>query len=347
MAIRNASVPSLLDVMNVLDPGGKLLDIAEILTQKHEFLDDMGWQQGNLVTGDRFGVRTSKPAVDFRRMNMGTPRSKGGSAQVDEATAKLVGKHQVDRDLAILSGDIAAYRVMEGKPFIEAMGDKLATTTWYGNSLVNDASFTGFTPRFNSLSGPTGKQIIDAGGTGTDNRSIWLVVWNDYVTGLYPKGSKGGLFHMDTTANMGMGPDGYPIGDEVLDSNGDPYLAYKDHWQWDCGLKIKDPRYVVRAANIDFSLLSNTRATGADIADIMIQMLGRVQGLNGNATFYASRDIHTMLDRQASNDSRAFNGMGLEGFGRAELRKGISTLTFRGIPIRREDALNVDEARVV
>ena len=44
MAIRNASVPSLLDVMNVLDLAGKLMDIAEILTQKHEFLDDMGWQ---------------------------------------------------------------------------------------------------------------------------------------------------------------------------------------------------------------------------------------------------------------------------------------------------------------
>lgn len=345
MAVRNATVPSLMDVMNRLDPNGSLSDIAEILTQTHEALDDISWGEGNLVTGDRFTVRTGKPTVGFRRINQGTPRSKSTTAQVDEAAAMLVGKAQCDRDLAILSGNIAKYRMDEGRSFIEAMGDQFMQTLFYGNAIFESAQFTGLTPRFNSV-GNT--QVIDAGGTGTDNRSIWLIVWGDYVKGLYPKNTKGGLMHMDTTANKSMGPDGHPIGDEVLDEAGNPYLAYKDHWQWNCGLKIRDPRYIVRIANIDFSLLTKDRTTGADLQDLMVQALGRIQRIEGgNAAFYAPRDLHTMLDRQASSDTRAFSGYGLDGFGRGDFGRGAGRLAFRGVPIRREDVLNVDEARVV
>lgn len=69
MSVRNATVPSLMDVMNKLDPGGGLADIAEILTQTNEANDDVSWKEGNLVTGDRFTLRTAKPAVGFRRAN--------------------------------------------------------------------------------------------------------------------------------------------------------------------------------------------------------------------------------------------------------------------------------------
>lgn len=345
MAVRNATVPSLMDVMTRLDPGGGLADIAEILTQVNEANDDMSWAEGNLVTGDRHTVRTKKPDVDFRRINQGTQRSKSGTAQVEEATAILVGKHQIDRDLAILSGNIAKYRMDEGRSFIEALSDKLWTNIFYGNAVLDDRSFHGLANRFGSLSSSYSSQIIDAGGTGVDNRSIWLIVWaEDKVTGLYPKGTKGGLMHMDTTVNKAVGPDGYPIGDECLDADGLPYLGYKDHWQWNCGLKVKDPRYVVRAANIDFSDLAKDRTTGADIQDVMVRMMGRIQGLNGgNAAFYMSRDLENMLDRQAANDGRAFNGFSRANFG----RPGIDSLAFRGVPVRRMDALNVNEARVV
>jgi hypothetical protein len=341
MGVRNATLPSLMDVMNKLDPDGGLSDIAEILTQTSEANDDITWAAGNLVTGDRHTVRTAKPTVGFRRINEGVAKSKSGTAQVDEKAAMLEGQNQIDRKLAILSGDIAQYRMDEGRSFIEAMSDEFWQTMFYGNEAFADKEFTGLTPRFNSVGN---SQVIDAGGTGTDNRSIWLVVWSpDKVTGLYPKNTKGGLMHIDTTANKAMGPDGHPIGDKVLDANGNTYLAYSDMWTWDCGLKIRDPRYVVRAANIDFSALIKDRSTGADLQDLMVQMMGRVQGLNGNAAFYASRDIHNMLDRQSAHDGRSFNGFHQANFG----RPGIDSLAFRGVPVRRMDCLNVDEARVV
>lgn len=345
MAVRNANVPSFMDVMTRMDPGGGLSDIAEILTETNEANDDMSWVEGNLVTGDRHTVRTAKPTVDFRRLNQGTARSKSGTAQIEEQAAILVGKHQIDRDLAILSGNIGKYRMDEGVSFLEAMSDKLWETVFYGNAISDDKSFHGLANRFGSLSGSYGSQIVDAGGTGTDNRSIWLVNWApNKVSGIYPKGSKGGLMHMDVTANKSVGPDGYPIGDELLDADGNPYLGYKDHWQWNCGLKVKDPRYVVRCANIDFSLLTAGITTGADLALQMVKMLGRIQGLNGgNAAFYMSRDLENMLDQQETVASRAFHGFNRANFG----RPGQDSLAFRGVPIRRMDVLNVDEARVV
>lgn len=341
MGVRNATLPSLMDVMNRLDPGGGLTDIAEILTQTNEANDDITFVEGNLVTGDRHTVRTAKPSVGWRRINEGVAKSKSGTAQVDEKAAMLEGQHQIDRKLAILSGNIAQYRMDEGRSFIEAMSDEAWQTIFYGNEAFADKEFTGLTPRFNSL-GNT--QVIDGLGAGSDNRSIWLIVWApDKVSGLYPKGTKGGLMHMDTTANTALGPDGFPIGDKVLDAAGNTYLAYSDQWNWDLGLRIKDPRYIVRAANIDVSDLSKDRTTGADLQDLMVRMMGRIQGLNGNAAFYASRDIHNMLDRQQANDGRAFNG-----FSRAEFgRPGIDSLSFRGVPVRRMDVLNVNEARVV
>jgi hypothetical protein len=116
-------------------------------------------------------------------------------------------------------------------------------------------------------------------------------------------------------------------------------MGYRDHFEWNCGLSIKDYRYVVRIANIDRSDLTKDMATGADLQDLMIQAAERVQNLNGKAAFYAPRNITTMLRRQLTNKKNAF--LSWEEFG------GRKVVAFDGIPIRRVDALNVNEARVV
>jgi hypothetical protein len=338
MATLNATTASLIDVTRTLGPDGKHMQIAEILTQTNEVLPEMAWKEGNLVTGDRHAQRATLPTTGWRRLNQGIARSKSTSRVVDEAAALLEANSQVDRKLAILSGDPAAYRLSEAAAFMESMNQEFTQTLFYGNANLADNEFTGFTPRYNSLSGPTGEQIIDAGGTGTDNRSIWLVAWGDPVTGIFPKNTVGGLNHMDTTANLRPGGDGYPIGDEILDANSNPYLGYKDHWEWNCGLAIKDLRYVVRAANIDVSLLINTAATGADLQDLLVQMVERIQGRTSQMAFYAPRRITTMLRRQLLNSKNAF--LSLEEMG------GRKVTSFDGIPFRRVDQLEVDEARV-
>lgn len=343
MTVLATQLHTLVDVATRTDPQGNTARIAELLTQSNGLLADMNWKEGNLTTGERTVVRTGLPSVAFRQMNAGVPKSKSQVAAVDEGAAELVGESQVDRNLAILSGNPGQYRLSESGPFFESMNQVMAQTVFYGNARANPKEFTGLAVRYGSKTGFTGPQIIDAGGTGNTNRSIWLVIWGENtVTGIYPKGTKGGLMHMDATSNLRDGPDGYPIGDYVKDADGNDYLAYKDHYQWNCGLAVKDYRYIVRIANIDMATLTKTGATGPDLQDLMVQAVETVQSVEmpgTRAVFYAPRAISSMLRRQVLNQKNGFLGLNEVG--------GRKILSFDGVDIRRTDALNVDEARVV
>lgn len=340
MSTLATAVPTLLDVTRTMNPDGTQADIAEILNKTNEVLLDATWKEGNLVTGDRTTVRTGLPGVGYRALNEGVARSKGTARQVDEAAALLEANTMVDRKLAILSQNIAKYRLGEANAFMEAMNQQFVSTLFFGNAQTSPASFTGFGPRYNSLSGPTAPMIIDGAGTGTDNRSIWLIGWDpDKVSCIFPKGTVGGLMHMDTTANLRAGPDGHPIGDEVLDGSNNPYLAYKDHWEWNMGLSIKDPRYVVRICNIDRSNLArDASGSSALIQDLMVQAVETIQGNTPSMAFYMSRQVRAMLRRQLLNTKNAFLSL--------EQAAGQRVLAFDGVPVRRVDALAADEARV-
>jgi hypothetical protein len=339
MATINTTAITLLDALRGMDPNGKQARIAELLNQdgNNELLAEMGWKEGNLITGERMTVRDTLPTVDFRRLNEGVAYSKGTVHQVDEAAAMLEGNSEVDRKVAILAQDVGQFRLNNSLPFLEAMSQKMAQTVIYGNAATSPKEFTGIMPRFNDLDGPTADQIIDAGGTGTDNRSILLIDWGpEKVGGLYPKGTKGGLQHWDATANMRMADDGHPIGDKLLDSQNRPYFGYSDHYEWNAGFYVKDPRYVIRIANIDASLLTRDASTGALLQDLMVQALERIQG--GGGTFYMPRLIRSFLRRQLLTTKNAYLGY--------EDVAGKKVLTFGEARVRRVDAMNVDEARV-
>lgn len=343
MGVRNAALATLVDVTATYGEAGESQgQIAEILTKENPILEDMPWKEGNLLTGNRTWVRTGKPAVAWRRMNQGVPRSKGTVGAFDEVSAQLAATSQMDRSAAVLGGNPARARMNFAKPFFESMNDEMSETIFYGNQFYESTEFTGLTPRYNDLDGVTGDYIIDAGGTGTDNRSMWLINWDpDQFTGIFPKGTKAGLVHMDTTANLRLAEDGYPIGDMVNDESGNPYPAYTDFFQWEAGLSIGDHRNAVRVANIDFSLLTKDRSTGADLEDLLVQAVERVRATGPNAAIYVPKPLSAMLRRQALTDSR--NSRGLLGF---ETIGGRRVTSFDGIPIRPLDALNVDEARV-
>lgn len=344
MAARNGALATLIDVTASYGEAGEAQgQIAEIMTKDHPILEDMTWREGNLLTGDRRWVRTGKPGTSWRRYNQGVAKSKGTVGSFDEQAAQLAATSQMDRSLAVLGGNPAKARMNFAKPFFDSMADEMAETLFYGNSYYESKEFTGLSPRYNDKSGPTSDYIVDGGGVGTDNRSMWLIDWDEQdFTGLYPKGSKAGLMHMDATANLRPGPDGYPIGDMVPDPDGNEYLAYQDYFQWDCGLSVGDHRRAVRIANIDYSLLIANRSTGADLEMLIVQALERIKSIGPNAALYVPRPLSAMLRMQALSDSRT--GRSMLGF---ETIGGRKVTTFDGIPIRAEDALNVDEARVV
>jgi hypothetical protein len=166
-----ANILTLADWAKRLDPDGKVPEVVELLGQTNEILTDMMWMEGNLPTGHRVTQRTGLPTVAWRLLNAGVAPSKSTTAQVDEACAMLEAWSEVDKDLAMLNGNVAAFRLSEAKAFIEAMNQEMAATMFYGNSSVSPEEFTGLAPRFSAISGATNAQnVITGGGSSTSVR---------------------------------------------------------------------------------------------------------------------------------------------------------------------------------
>lgn len=333
MATLGASNLTLLDHAKRLDPDGKTSTVVELLQQTNPILMDMKWLEGNLPTGHRTTVRTGLPDVFWRLLNQGVQPSKSTTAQIDEGTGMLEAYSSVDRDVAELNGNTASFRLSEAQPFIESMNQEMAQTTFYGNSSLAQEEYNGLSVRYSSLAAANAQNIVDAGGTGTDNASIWLVTWGpNTVHGIYPKGSKAGLLHED------LGLETVEVSGGVA---GSLMRAYRDHWQWKCGIALRDWRYTVRIANIDISVLV-ANSSPADLTLNMIKASHRIpfQGV-GVPVWYMNRTVFEFLDIQRIGNVEAGGQLSYN------VVDGLRIPSFRGMPIRVCDALLETEARVV
>jgi hypothetical protein len=330
---------TLLDLAKRLDPDGKIAAVVEILNQTNEILDDMSWIPGNLPTGHRSTIRSGLPAPTWRKLYGGVQPTKSRTAQVTDTTGMLEAYSEVDKALADLNGNTAEFRLSEDRPHIEGMNQEVAQTLFYGNETTEPEAFTGLSPRFNSITASNGENIIDAAGTGTDNGSIWLVVWGPNTCfGIVPKGSVAGL----QVTDKGQ------VTIEDVDGSGGRMEAYRTHYRWDVGLCLRDWRYVVRICNIDKSNLSRVYASGtfsgssANLPDLMFQAMRKVPNLSfGRPVFYMSRDMASWVARQTLAIGQG--GLIVSDKVGGDLR---FTERFHGIPMRRVDALASDEARV-
>jgi hypothetical protein len=333
MATLGATLPTLVDVAKRLDPDGRIAAVAELLSQSNEILMDMPWYEGNLPTGHRLTMRTSLPTASWRLLNAGVAPSKSTTAQSDEQCGMLEAYSEVDKDLAELNGNVSAFRLSEAKAFIEAMNQEMAQTLFYGNSGTAPEEFTGLAQRYNSLSGITSQNVISGGGSGADNASLWLVGWSEQgVFGIYPKGSKAGLFHED------LGLDTVQASSAAV--GGNRMRAYLDHWQWKCGVALKDWRYAVRIPNIDVSNLV-AKTSAADLFDLMIKATHRIPSLAAcRPVYYMNRTLFQMLDIQGRDDVQTGGQL------KYEMVEGKRITSFRGIPVRLVDQLLETEAVV-
>ena len=338
MATLSTSNLTLADWAKRSDPDGRVPIVAELLSQSNEILDDCVFKEGNLPTGERVVIRTGLPGVYWRALNQGIPSTKSTTAQIDEACGILEARSEVDKDLAMLNGNTAQFRLSEDTAFLEAMNQTQAETLFYGNPGTDPKKFLGLAPRYGDLSADNAVNIMNAGGSGSDNSSVYLVVWGDNTVYCpFPKGSKAGLTHED-------------LGEQtVYNSDGTRLQAFATRYQWKNGLVVKDWRYVVRICNIDISDLlagSGTQAASASTAliKLMARALYRIPNMAmGRAAFYMNRTVHSGLSIAALDKSQSVLAIqeGLSQFGSAQ-----SYLSFLGVPLRRVDALLNTEAAV-
>lgn len=331
MATLSTSNLTLADWAKRSDPDGRVPIVAELLSQSNEILDDCVFKEGNLPTGERVVIRTGLPGVYWRALNQGIPSTKSTTAQIDEACGILEARSEVDKDLAMLNGNTAQFRLSEDTAFLEAMNQTQAETLFYGNPGTDPKKFLGLAPRYSDLSADNSVNILNAGGSGSDNSSVYLVVWGDNTVYCpFPKGSKAGLTHED-------------LGEQtVYNSDGTRLQAFATRYQWKNGLVVKDWRYVVRICNVDISDLLGVTGTQAGTAatslvKLMARALYRIPNMAmGRAAFYMNRTVHSGMAISALDKSQSVLNIqdGLSQFGSAQ-----SYLTFLGVPLRKVDAL--------
>jgi len=328
MAALNQTNLSYADWAKRLDPDGKVPTIVEILSETNEILEDAVVKESNGATSHRTTVRSGLPAGTWRRLNYGVQPEKSTTVQVDDTIGMLETYSEVDKSLADLNGSTNEFRLSEDMAFVEGLGQTFADSVFYGDTATNPERFMGFAPRFNDLSAANGGNIVDGGGTGSDNSSIWLVTWDDNICHfIFPKGQKAGLQSNDK---------GHVTKEDATKGL---YEIYRTHYKWDVGLCVRDWRYVVRIANVDNSALTKDASSGADLPDLMSQAIEKLHSMGrGKPVFYMNRVLRSALRRQIKNSANVNITMDEVG--------GKHVMSFDGIPVRLTDALTSAEAQV-
>ena len=332
--------PTLLDYTKRQDPDKSIATIVETLAQTNEVLEDMVHLEGNLETGHRTTVRSGLPAPTWRKLYGGVQPTKSETIQVTDTIGMMEAYAEVDKQLADLNGNTAAFRMSEDMAHIEGMNQEFTKTLFYGDEGTDVEEFTGFRARFNDKNADVGTNILsgaDFGGNavdGNDNASLYLIVWGPNTChGIYSKGSQMGLSKEDKGQ--------VTIEDVTGDGTGGRMEAYRTHYKWCCGLSVRDWRYIVRVQfkTGDLSLDGSSRYD-FDLVEAMSDACELVPSLSmGRASFYCNRKTKQYL-RRIMVDKVKQSTLGMDQIG------GKSQLVFDGIPIRKVDALLEDESAI-
>ena len=331
MATLGNSFVDLIDVYKQQDGQGNFVPVIEILMEMNPILEDAIAVECNKGTTHLHTVRSGLPSVTWGKLYQGIPNSKGKTAQVEDTTGFVEGLSTIDERLLTISDNEGAVRLSEATAYLEAMSQEVASKLFYGDTASDPEEFMGLAPRFNDKSAANGNQIIDAGGTGSDNTSIWFVSWGDNQCQLlYPKGTTAGVQRED------MGKQ------RLTDDNGNAYYGKEEKFTWHVGLAVKDWRYVARIANID---VSDMAAGTVELYNFMRKAYYALQSrrvAGGKMAIYCNTDVLEALDALATNDGASDSFVRLKPM---EI-EGKEVMTYRGIPIRETDAILNTEAQV-
>lgn len=330
---------SLLTMADVAKSKNKAIGkVAEVLMQHDPMLGDIPYMPMNEKTVHIETIRSGLPEVYYRKANQPIPPSKSTTEERSFSAAHFESKSQIDKMVAARGGKdrIAYNRWNQAKGHIQANAKEHAYLTIYGSPVDATEKTAGLMDVYSTLNSavPTSKQIVDAGGTGSDNTSMLLVHWGeDAIFGVYPEGTQAGLKREDKGMVQIYG----------VDKNGNPgtFWGYEEDFEIDHGLVVKDYRQAARIANIDVTTLKSG-VGAADLIEASIYAAALIDTpSNGKGFWYVNRTIETYLMIQAKRQVSAGGGLTFENY------QGQPVLHLHGRPVRRSDTLLNTESRVV
>lgn len=301
--------PTLKDIVDRTAPNGQIAKIIEAAEISMPVLRHATFVQANDGDGHSTTIRTGLPELAERRYNQGIKQTKSTTMQVRESLAMLEDLSSVDAKLAQKSGNVEAYRASERIAKLQAGHAWLGKNFIYGSPALSPDTFMGVAPRYGSKSAMSGSQIIDAGGTGSDNTSIYALTWGGAGTNLlYREGTTAGFQFEDMTPN---GPK--LIDAPVQSADRKQMRGYQDWMGLHVGLTMGDWQAGGRIANIDVSNLNkDPSVSGADLLDYLVDLKWALKTsaslgvsyetgelVQGSTVLYVNRTIGAMLEKQA------------------------------------------------
>lgn len=338
MTVLATNYLTLVDVMKQTVGDSVETDIAEILSESNDLLADLHVMECNDGTSHKAVIRHGLPKGTFRKLYGYVPTEKSTTEQVVDVTGELESYSTPDIDLIDHSKNPAQTRLNEARAFIEGMGQTAQETIIYGSRAENDAKFDGLAVRYSKISTnkkSIGYNVIDAGGTGTNNTSIWFITTGENdVALLYPKGSKAGLQHFD---------DGIQT---ETNEKGEKRKVYQDHFKHSLGLTVKDYRSTCRIANIDVGkllkgevdLLALLRKGYFRIKKRIKKNKNADQQVSKRTFIYCNSTVAEMLDAAAADKANV--NLNIKEY------CGADVAHYKNIPIREIDQILETEERV-
>lgn len=313
---------------------GALITIVEVLEETNEWLMDALWLPSNQTASHITTQRTSLPTGTWRKLNQGVAPETSSTKQIVEGMGLLEAYSRIDKRLYDLAPDKNAFRSGEDKAFIEGLGQNLTDVMFrdsagvaFGNTALNPERFNGLPVRLDTI----GTQVLDHGDNtnATDDTSIYIIQWGENrVHMIYPKNSPNhsAITHED-------------LGEQTIDvtgTAGTPKLmqAMVSHFLCNAGLVVRDDRCIVRIASIDsvsgttFSFNSTGSNTGHRQ---LIQALNALPYQGVGAKIYCNNTIKTQMDILAVDKANVLYNI--------DNWSGKPITTFRGVPVRRVDAI--------
>lgn len=335
MAIKGVGYVTLADVAKKGDK------VAEVLTLKNPMLKDIPYTQMNEGTIHKESIRSFLPKPVYRKANQAIAAQKSGIEERTFSAAHFESRSQMDAKVAERGGKerVGINRWNQAQGHIQGMANEHANLAIYGSPAGEGNKDVGFMDIYytvNTATNETAKQVVDAGGTGSDNTSILMVNWGPQsIFGVYPAGTNAGLKRTDYSAG------GKLVQLQGLDAAGNTgtFYGYDEIFELDHGLVVKDWRQAARIANIDVSnLVTNT--TPSDLIDQLITASYKLDDPMG-AIIYMNRTVHAILHKQARAEVSTGGGLTFMNYG------GEQILSFNGMPIRIADSILNTEARIV
>lgn len=336
MAVLGVDYLTLGDAKKFLDHS--LADVAEVLRKAVPIVNDIPYVAMNKKVKHVVALRSDLPTMYYRKANQAVPASKTTIEEREFVASHFESKSVMDQKVAEYGGKdrVAQNRMNQAEGHIQAAAHELADLILYGSPEEDHRQVPGIFHILSTLntSEPTHKQIVDAGGVGSDNSSILFVSWGKgKVYGIFEEGTQAGLKRTDR--GLVQVPGSTEAGGTGW------YWGYEEDFEVEHGLCVEDYRALARVANIDVSNLK-TPADAANLMKLMTRALYRIPPMlrQMKGKIYVNSTIMSFLDEQAQALVGAGGGLTYMNY------QGEPVLSFRGWMIQEMDNMLTTEARV-